>query len=190
MFAVVASPNSPVASAALSTKRLCSARDTSSRRPVSAASSGYGVVGWATIAPVGVDATDPMTIVRSRSAPTRWVSLAATRRSNASRQSTPALLAWFDTGTSPRLSRRSLTTGPAFCDSPVWSSPRTTQPSSIAAVPSTWLTVITPVPPMPDSRTVKLSVGTTAVGAGNPAPGSPVMPDGRPGRLGARRRRR
>ena len=151
---------------------------------MSAASSGYGVVGWVTIAPVGVEATDPMTIVRSRSAPTRWVSLAATSRSNASRQSTPALLAWFDTGTSPRLRRRSLTTGPAFCDSPVWSRPRTTQPSSIAAVPRIWLTVITPVPPMPDRRTVKRSVGTTAVGAGRSAPGSPAS-DGRPCALAA-----
>ena len=52
-----------------------------------------------TIAPVGVDATDPTTIVRAVSAPTRWVSLAATRRSNAIRQSTPELLAWLDAGT-------------------------------------------------------------------------------------------
>ena len=79
-----------------------------------------------TIEPVGDDATEPTTIVRAVSAPTRWVSLAATRRSNAIRQSTPELLAWLDAGTSPRLRRRSLTTGPAFCDSPVWSRPRTT----------------------------------------------------------------
>ena len=126
MLAVVESPNSPVARPAESTKRLWSARDTSASRPVSAPSAGYGVVGWATIAPVGVDATEPMTIVRDVSAPTRCVSLAATRRSNAIRQSTPELLAWFDAGTSPRLRRRSLTTGPAFCDRPVWSRPRTT----------------------------------------------------------------
>ena len=113
----------------------------------------------------------------------RWVSLAATSRSKASRQSTPELLAWLDAGTSPRLSRRSLTTGPAFCDNPVWSRPRTTNPSSIAAVPSTWLTVITPVPPMPDRRTVKLSPATSGTGSGSPAPGSPDIADRRPGRL-------
>ena len=139
-------------------------------------SAGYCVVGWAIIVPVGVEATDAMTTVRSRSAPTRCVSLAATSRSKASRQSTPELLAWFEAGTSPRLSRRSLTTGPAFCDSPVWSRPRTTSPSSIAAVPRTWLTVITPVPPMPESRTVKASSGTIGCGAGRPAAASPSMP--------------
>ena len=66
MLAVVASPNSPAASARPIDVAVASARETSSRRPVRASSSGYGVVGWATIAPVGVGATEPMTTVRWR----------------------------------------------------------------------------------------------------------------------------
>ena len=81
------------------------------------------------------------------------------------RQSTPAMLAWFEAAASPLVIRRSLTTGPAFCDRPVWSSPRTWNPASIAAVPSTWLTVTTPVPPIPVSRTVNSS-GSTSAAAG------------------------
>jgi hypothetical protein len=42
------------------------------------------------------------------------------------------------------------------------------QPSSIAAVPRIWLTVTTPVPPMPLSRTVQSSRSTTIAGAGSP----------------------
>ena len=67
----------------------------------------------------------------------------------------------------PRVMRTSLVTGPAFCDSPVWSRPRTSKPSSIAAVPMIWLTVMTPVPPMPDSRTVNRSASTIGRGAGS-----------------------
>ena len=47
-------------------------------------------------------------------------------------------------------------------------------------MPSTWLTVMTPVPPMPEKRTVNASAGTCGTGSGRPAPGSPLVPaDGR-----------
>ena len=38
-------------------------------------------------------------------------------------------------------------------------------------MPSTWLTVITPVPPMPERRTVKASAGTSGTGVGQPGAG-------------------
>ena len=52
-----------------------------------------------------------------------------------------------------RAMRRWDVTGPAFCDSPVWSTPCTASPSRTAAEPSTWLTVTMPVPPMPARNT-------------------------------------
>ncbi len=87
--------------------------------------------------------------------------------SNARKQSTPAALAWFDAVGAPRDMRTSLVTGPAFCERPVWSRPRTSNPSSIAAVPMIWLTVMTPVPPMPDRRTVNRSGSTIGCGSGS-----------------------
>ena len=48
--------------------------------------------------------------------------------------------------------RRSETTAPPFCASPVWSMPRTCRPAITAATASTWATVTTPVPPIPAIR--------------------------------------
>src|SRR5215211_8881475 len=45
--------------------------------------------------------------------------------------------------------RMSETTGPPFCESPVWSSPAVCLPSRSAAMPRICATVTTPVPPMP-----------------------------------------
>ena len=56
-----------------------------------------------------------------------------------------------------RVMRRSEITGPPFCERPVWSRPETCRPSISAAMPSTWFTVTTPVPPMPIIRTPKSS---------------------------------
>ena len=92
--------------------------------------------------PVGTTSSDPITTVRPGTAPSRCESLAAASMSNASTQSTPAALAWFDAARRRSVMRMSLVTGPAFCDRPVWSRPRTSKPSSIAAVPMIWLTVI------------------------------------------------
>ena len=75
--------------------------------------------------------------------------------------SIPAALAWFVAGASVRVIRRSLTTGPAFWDRPVWSRPRTWRPAIIAAVPRIWLTVTTPVPPIPVIRTVNTVPSTS-----------------------------
>src|SRR5438093_6169265 len=55
---------------------------------------------------------------------------------------------------------------PAFWLSPVWSRPRTCLPSSSAAVPSTWFTVTTPVPPMPIMK-ILASRGTLSAGSGS-----------------------
>ena len=57
-FAVVVSPNRPIASAAVSRKRLSAVRDTSPSLPGERRELGYAVVGCETIAPVGVGATD------------------------------------------------------------------------------------------------------------------------------------
>ena len=69
-------------------------------------------------------------------------------------------------------------TGPAFCDSPVWSTPCTASPSRTAAEPSTWLTVTMPVPPMPARKTSPVA-GRDDVGHGRrlrPAPDGAVGP--------------
>ena len=74
------------------------------------------------------------------------------------------------------------TTGPAFWLRPVWSTARAGRPSILAAAPSSWLTVTTPVPPMPGMRIVapaaghderrlgqRLAVGESAIGRRPPA---------------------
>ena len=67
MLAVVASPNRPGGERRASRRSGCGRRGRPRRGGRSSAPrSGYGVVGWATIAPVGVAATEPTTIVRSR----------------------------------------------------------------------------------------------------------------------------
>ena len=76
---------------------------------------------------------------------------------------------------------RSETTGPPFWLSPVWSSPRTCRPSSMAAVPRIWFMVTTPVPPMPIMWTAKPSLGTFSVGSGSSASSGVI----RRSRLGA-----
>ena len=78
--------------------------------------------------------------------------------------------------------RRCEVTGPAFCDSPVWSTPCTASPSRTAAEPSTWLTVTMPVPPIPARNTSAAagrSTSGTAGGSGR-SPGEPerAAPDG------------
>ena len=62
--------------------------------------------------------------------------------------------------------RRSDTTGPPFWERPVWSRPRTCSPSINAAMPSTWLTVTTPVPPMPDHAHAAFGVAHDALRLG------------------------
>ena len=58
-----------------------------------------------------------------------------------------------------------LTTAPPFCASPVMSSVDTKAPSRWAAVPSSWATVTTPVPPMPATTT--LAVTRFGIGVGS-----------------------
>lgn len=72
-----------------------------------------------TIEPVGVSEVDPTSRVCDRSATASILSVAATRRSSATITSQPAAPIEFVGAGSPRVNRRSLTTGPAFCDSPV-----------------------------------------------------------------------
>ena len=68
--------------------------------------------------------------------------------------------------------RRSDVTGPPFWLSPVWSRPATCRPSISAAIPTIWLTVTTPVPPMPIMRSVKSSASKTGSGAGSATSGA------------------
>ena len=58
------------------------------------------------------------------------------------------------------------TTGPAFWLRPVWSTEWVARPSILAAAASIWLTVTTPVPPMPGMRRVAPAAGTMRVGSG------------------------
>jgi len=60
--------------------------------------------------------------------------------------------------------RTSDTTGPAFWERPIWSSPSTSASSNMAAVPSSCDTVTTPVPPMPVMCTLTSSDALGSVG--------------------------
>ena len=89
----------------------------------------------------------------------------------------PTRLAGPSTAAS-RAMRRCDVTGPAFCDSPVWSTPCTAKPSRTAAEPSTWLTVTMPVPPMP-ARNTSPAAGrsTSGTDGGSGRSGRAVDPD-------------
>src|SRR4029079_19204016 len=67
-------------------------------------------------------------------------------------------------------------TGPAFCDSPVWSAVVALTPAICAAAASTALTVTTPVPPMPGMR-MATSLGTANAGAGRSPPSASLRLD-------------
>ena len=64
------------------------------------------------------------------------------------------------------------TTGPPFWLRPVWSSSATCRPSISAATPITWLTVTTPVPPIPIIRSVNSSSLTRRSGSRSSTEGS------------------
>ena len=153
-FTVLSSPSNCITSRCAST-RTCDLVCASSRSVSSPR--GKARSGWTTIEPVGTVAVLATTTVRSASVARIVASAPATSWSNAMSTSTEPDVALFDGWGSVRDSRTSLTTGPAFCDSPVWSSPRTWKPCSIAAVPSTCDVVTTPVPPMPLNRMVSSS---------------------------------
>ena len=133
------------------------------------------MLGSATMAPVGVGDVEPTTIVRVGSATSRPAADAATSRSNATMTSAWPLPRRAVAGPPIRFNRRSPTTVPAFCDSPIWSRPRTSKPSNIAAVPSTWFTVTTPVPPIPHMRTDTSSGSVSGTGSSSSSGGSGRM---------------
>ena len=64
------------------------------------------------------------------------------------------------------------TTGPAFWLRPVWSTEWAGRSSMRAAAASIWLTVTTPVPPMPGIRSVAPAAGMIRVGSGASVPSS------------------
>ena len=127
------------------------------------------ISGCAVLIPGGVSSSEPTTAVRPGSVALRPVHDDATRRSKAnSRSAWPAATRLLPERWVEEM-RMSLTTGPAFCDSPVWSSPATSEPSNIAAVPIIWDTVTTPVPPMPviwTLRSVSVHGGGSAMPSG------------------------
>ena len=170
-LAVVSSPKSPTTIRDASTNT-CWWVLVASRSEM--ASDGKGRSGCTTIEPVGVTDELTTTAVRPADEAVIWRSLIATSWSNASSTSTEPEVALLEATGCDRDRRRSLTTGPAFCESPVWSRPRTWKSASIAAVPRIWLIVTTPVPPMPLSRMVHSST-SVSVGAGS----SPERPASR-----------
>ena len=104
------------------------------------------------IDPVGVSLAEPISTVRVGSPAESEAELAAPSRSKAMMTSAPSSPLRFDGAGASVVIRRSPLTRPAFCERPVWSSPRTCRPSSIAAVATIWATVTTPVPPIPTIR--------------------------------------
>ena len=168
MLVIMWSPKSRSESAARRVYRLCSLRVAASIVSSWASSSGKRSSASMTMRPVGTALVDTTATVRSRSAVSRFFALPAPSRSNAEvevARRRPASCGAAGSGSRER--RRSQTTGPPFCERPVWSSPDTYRPSSSAAMPSTWFTVTTPVPPMPIMRTPKSSSPTSRAGSGS-----------------------
>ena len=122
--------------------------------------------------PVGTALVETTATVRSGVAVARFESAEAPSRSKPRYTSTLPAGALLADASAPREMRRSETTGPPFWDRPVWSSPRTSSPSIRAAMPSTWLTVTTPVPPTPIMRTPHSASLTTGSGSGSDAGGA------------------
>ena len=179
-FAVTAEPQSAVTSEATSAQCCRPSTVTAATRSSSSDVAGMSMLGSATMAPVGVGDVEPTTIVRVGSATSSPAADAATSRSKATITSAWPLPRRAVAGPPIRFSRRSPTTVPAFCDSPIWSRPRTSKPSNIAAVPSTWLTVTTPVPPIPHMRTDTSSGPTSGTGSGSSSGGSGRVPSPEP----------
>ena len=171
-FALTAEPQSAVTSEATSAQCRLPSTVAAATRSSRSWVAGMSMLGSATMAPVGVGDVEPTTIVRLGLATSRPAADAATSRSKATMTSAWPLPRRAVAGPPIRLSRRSPTTVPAFCDSPIWSRPRTSKPSNIAAVPSTWFTVTTPVPPIPHMRTDTSSGPTSGTGSGSSSGGS------------------
>ena len=148
------SPNRAVARATVSTVVSPPGLVRSRTAPSSAARSGAPAAPR-TMPAVGTSEVEATVTVRPALARTRCCGSAATSRSSASSRSadsSPTALAPSGVpgpSGSRGHSRRWETTGPAFWLSPVWSRPVIRSPSRNAAVASTWLSVTTPVPPMP-----------------------------------------
>ena len=125
-LAVTASPNARVVMARrVGPVAVAAARDLA-RRASRSAEHGIGVSGCVIIAPVGVGELEPTTTVRSGVRPAACLS--ATRRpagrTRAGGRPGPRRAGSLGV-TWSQVRRRSLTTGPAFCESPIWSRPRT-----------------------------------------------------------------
>ena len=118
-------------------------------------------------------ATDLPAIVLSRLA--GFVPVSRSNTMYASASPTPILFASSPPSSAAPLSpsapsRRTFrfdSTGPPFWARPVWSRPLAVLPSSRAAVASIWLTVTTPVPPMPIIRMLPSSMRS---GSGRSSP--------------------
>ena len=124
--------------------------------------------------PVGTSVV--LTTARVRSGSARLMFLVAETRSKTSMASAPPSMTRLDAVMSALLSvlvmRRFETTVPPFWARPVWSRPFANLPSNSAAVEMIWLTVTTPVPPMPMSKTLP-SAGTDGSAGTSPA-GTPA----------------
>ena len=112
--------------------------------------------------PVGVRVVEAMTTLVAGSSPARLAGVTEVSRSK------PSSTSIVPGRVSP--SEMVDTTGPAFWLRPVWSTACALMPSILAAAPRSWLTVTTPVPPMPGMRMVTPEPGTMSAGAGRGAP--------------------
>ena len=145
----IASPSKAAASRLASTNHARSA-PVASTIADSMAPSGNFQSGSRVKSAVGVLATLTTTRVwpsLMRASASRPAVTTTSQPSTASAEATPMRGAY--SGSPDAAKRTKLITAPFFCASPVTSSTVTPLPSRCAAMPSSWPTVTTPVPPMP-----------------------------------------